>query len=145
MTAPQTPAGDDPDADDDTVFEQLDEAESLDDRDLADQLDEGVSPNEQPWGTDAWGTTPAEERTGQPLAGRLRREDREGDADDSGDGLGDASDTDGELWDDEVGEARSGRLVLREGGEDFFADDVGVDGAGASAEEAAVHLVEDDR
>lgn len=145
MTAPQTPAGDDPDADDDTVFEQLDEAESLDDPDLADQLDEGVSPNEQPWGTDAWGTTPAEERTGQPLAGRLRREDREGDADDSGDGLGDASDTDGELWDDEVGEARSGRLVLREGGEDFFADDVGVDGAGASAEEAAVHLVDDDR
>lgn len=145
MTAPQTPAGDDPDADDDTVFEQLDEAESLDDPDLADQLDEGVSPEEQPWGIDAWGTTPAEERTGQPLAGRLRREDREGDADDLGDGLGDASDTDGELWDDEVGEARSGRLVLREGGEDFFADDVGVDGAGASAEEAAVHLVEDDR
>jgi hypothetical protein len=145
VTAPQTPTGDDPDADDDTVFEQLDEAESLDDPDLADQLDEGVSPNEQPWGTDAWGTTPAEERTGQPLAGRLRREDREGDADDPGDGLGDASDTDGELWDDEVGEARSGRLVLREGGEDFFADDVGVDGAGASAEEAAVHLVEDDR
>ena len=51
MTAPQTPAGDDPDADDDTVFSQLDEAESLDDPDLADQLDEGVSPNEQPWGS----------------------------------------------------------------------------------------------
>ncbi|MDF2978255.1 MAG: hypothetical protein K0S40_2983 [Actinomycetospora sp.] len=145
MTAPQTPAGDDPDVDDDTVFEQLDEAESLDDPDLADQLDEGVSPNEQPWGTDAWGTTPAEERTGQPLAGRLRREDRDDADTDEGDDLGDASDTDGELWDDEVGEGRSGRLVLREDGEDFFADDVGIDGAGASAEEAAVHLVEDDR
>jgi hypothetical protein len=145
VTAPQTPAGDDPDVDDDTVFEQLDEAESLDDPDLADQLDEGVSPNEQPWGTDAWGTTPAEERTGQPLAGRLRREDRDDADTDEGDDLGDASDTDGELWDDEVGEGRSGRLVLREDGEDFFADDVGIDGAGASAEEAAVHLVEDDR
>lgn len=144
VTAPQTPAGDDPDVDDDTVFSQLDEAESLDDPDLADQLDEGVSPNEQPWGTDAWGITPEEERAGQPLAGRLRREDRES-RDDLGDDLGDASDTDGELWDDEVGVGRSGRLVLREDGEDFFADDVGIDGAGASAEEAAVHLVEDDR
>jgi hypothetical protein len=146
VTAPQTPAGDDPDADDDTVFSQLDEAESLDDPDLADQLDEGVSPNEQPWGTDAWGTTPEEERSGQPLAGRLRREDRDpGATDDRGDDLGDTSDTDGELWDDEVGEARSGRLVLREDGEDFFADDVGIDGAGASAEEAAIHLVDEDR
>lgn len=151
VTTPDTPSGaadtdtdTGPDTDDDTVSSQLDEAESLDDPDLADQLDEGISPNEQPWGTDAWGTTPAEERTGQPLAGRLRREDPERD-EDRGDGLGDASDTDGELWDDEVGEARSGRLVLREDGEDFFADDVGVDGAGASAEEAAVHLVDDER
>ncbi|PVZ05394.1 DUF5709 domain-containing protein [Actinomycetospora cinnamomea] len=144
MTAPDTPAGDDPDTDDDSVFAQLDEAESLDDPDLADQLDEGVSPNELPWGTTAWGTTPSEERTGQPLAGRLRREDTDR-VDEVGDGIGDASDTDGEPWDDEVGDARSGRLVLREDGEDFYADDVGIDGAGASAEEAAVHLVDDDR
>ncbi|HSK57453.1 MAG TPA: DUF5709 domain-containing protein [Actinomycetospora sp.] len=34
---------------------------------------------------------------------------------------------------------------MREDGEDFFADDVGVDGAGASAEEAAIHLVDEDR
>jgi hypothetical protein len=148
VTAPDSPAGpsdpSDPDGDDDTVFAQLDEAESLDDPDLADQLDEGVSPNEQPWGTTAWGTTPREERAGQPLAGRLRREDVERD-EDLGDGIGDASDTDGEPWDDEVGVARSGRLVLREDGEDFYADDVGIDGAGASAEEAAMHLVDDDR
>jgi hypothetical protein len=152
VTRPEVPTpdtyGDDPDTDDDTAFEQLDEAESLDDPDLEDALDEGVSPNEQPWGTDAWGTTPEEEREGQPLAGRLRREERDPDADpeddESGDGLGDASDTDGELWDDEVGEARSGRLVLREDGEDFYADDVGVDGAGASAEEAAIHLVDEE-
>ncbi|GAA4755613.1 hypothetical protein GCM10023199_38950 [Actinomycetospora chibensis] len=64
---------------------------------------------------------------------------------DDGDGLGDESDTDGELRDDEVGDERSGRLVLSEDGEDFFAEDVGVDGAGASAEEAAIHLVDDDR
>jgi len=80
---------------------------------------------------------------GQPLAGRLRRERPDG-AGDDGDGLGDTSDTDGELYDDEVGNGRSGRLVLGDGGEDFWAEDVGVDGAGASAEEAAVHLVDDD-
>jgi hypothetical protein len=149
VTAPETPdslGGDDPDTVDDTSLEQLDEAESLDDPDLADQLDEGVSPNEQPWGTDAWGTTQSEESAGQPLAGRLRREDGwSDDSDEDTDGLGDASDTDGELWDDEVGGGRSGRLVLREDGEDFYADDVGVDGAGASAEEDAIHLVDDER
>ena len=65
-----------------------------------------------------------------------------------GDGLGDTSDTDGELWDDEVGVSRAGRLVGEdEGGatdddSEMFAGDVGADGAGASAEEAAVHLVE---
>ncbi|MDD7942365.1 DUF5709 domain-containing protein [Actinomycetospora lutea] len=142
MTTPDA----DRDAGDDTVFEQLDEAESLDDPDLDDQLDEGVSPHEQPWGVDAWGITPEEEREGQPLAGRLRREQPDDtDTDADADGIGDASDTDGEPWDDEVGEGRSGRLVLREDGEDFFADDVGIDGAGASAEEAAIHLVDDDR
>ncbi|MEJ2862024.1 DUF5709 domain-containing protein [Actinomycetospora flava] len=148
MTTPETPdslGGDDPDTVDDTSLEQLDEAESLDNPDLDDPLDEGVSPNEQPWGTTAWGTTQEEEEEGEPLADRLRRERSDPDDDEDGDGLGDASDTDGELWDDEVGEARSGRLVLREDGEDFFADDVGVDGAGASAEEAAIHLVDEDR
>ena len=151
MSTPDTPdslGGDDPDTVDDTSLEQLDEAESLDNPDLDDPLDEGVSPHEQPWGTTAWGTTAQEEDEGEPLAGRLRRElpdDHDGEDGDGADGLGDASDTDGELWDDEVGDARSGRLVLREDGEDFFADDVGVDGAGASAEEAAIHLVDDDR
>jgi uncharacterized protein DUF5709 len=142
MTEPDDLSGDEPDGDDDTVFEQLDEEDTLADPDVPDPLDEGISPNEQPVGTTAWGVTEAEERIGQPLAGRLRRERPDGAADD-GDGLGDTSDTDGELYDDEVGGGRSGRLVLREGGEDFWADDVGVDGAGASAEEAAVHLVDD--
>jgi hypothetical protein len=132
----------DPDEGDDTVDEQLDSAETLTDP-RVDILDEGWSPNEQPRGLDAWGITPEEERTGQPLAGRLRRESPDETTDDDGDGLGDARGTDGELYDDEVGGARSGRLVLAEGDEDGFAEDIGIDGAGASAEEAAVHLVED--
>lgn len=132
----------DPDEGDDTVDEQLDSAETLTDP-RVDILDEGWSPNEQPRGVDAWGVTPEEERTGQPLAGRLRRESPDETTDDDGDGLGDARGTDGELYDDEVGGARAGRLVLAEGDEDGFAEDIGIDGAGASAEEAAVHLVED--
>jgi hypothetical protein len=145
MTEPDNLAGDDPDADDDTVFEQLDEEDTLADPDVPDPLDEGISPNERAEGVTAWGVTEEEEREGEPLDGRLRREvpDSSWD-DDEGDGLGDESDTDGELYDDEVGEGRAGRLILRDGGEDFWADDVGVDGAGSSAEEAAVHLVDDD-
>jgi hypothetical protein len=66
---------------------------------------------------------------------------------DEGDGLGDASDTDGELLDDEVGDARAGRLVdAGDGGtadddDELYAVDEGIDGAAASAEEAAVHVV----
>ncbi|MFC5064446.1 DUF5709 domain-containing protein [Actinomycetospora atypica] len=154
MTGPGLPEspdempGDDRDSIDDTSHEQLDEAEVLDgdapERSPEDPLDEGWSPNERPRGTTAWGTTPLEEERGEPLDGRLRREEGLPD-DDEGDGLGDESDTDGELYDDEVGTARSGRLVLRDDADEGFADDVGVDGAGASAEEAAMHVVGDER
>ena len=67
--------------------------------------------------------------------------------DDDGDGLGDASDTDGELIDDEVGDARAGRLIDSDDGgtadtdDAMWARDLGIDGAGASAEEAAMHIV----
>ncbi|MFC9679484.1 DUF5709 domain-containing protein, partial [Streptomyces sp. NPDC056948] len=67
-----------------------------------------------------------------------------------GDGLGDCQGTDGELLDNEVGDARSGRLVAPDEGahEDeesaLVAMDVGIDGAAASAEEAAVHVVDED-
>lgn len=66
------------------------------------------------------------------------------------DGIGDATDTDGEPYDDQVGDERAGRLVAEgEGGvgaddPDAWAEDIGIDGAGASAEEAAVHVVSDE-
>ena len=50
----------------------------------------------------------------------------------------------------EVGYRRAGRLVDEDEGlgpdeeKDLVGEDVGIDGAGASAEEAAVHVVEDD-
>ena len=94
---------------------QLGVEDTLDDRGVVDPLDEGVSPAERPWIGGGWGVTAREEATGEPLDGRLARELPDG-AEDDGDGLGDASDTDGELWDDEVGEVRAGRLLARDGG-----------------------------
>ena len=104
----------------------------------------GYSPADRPWVSNDWGTTDREEEAGEGLDGRLARELPEGAAD-GGDGLGDASDTDGELWDDEVGEVRAGRLLARDGAPDtdLWASDAGVDGAGATAEEAAMHIVGD--
>ncbi|WP_214407343.1 DUF5709 domain-containing protein [Pseudonocardia lacus] len=116
----------------------LDPSDTLLDRD---QLDEGYSPPERPYAVDGWGTTAAEEAAGESLGARLRREVPE-DAQADGDGLGDTTDTDGELLDREVGDRRSGRLA--EGGEELFSTDVGIDGGAASAEEAAVHLVPDE-
>jgi len=113
---------------------------------VRDVLDTGWSPAERPWAVDDWGTTEAEELAGESLDGRLARELPDGLPDD-GDGLGDSSDTDGELLDDEVGDARAGRLVDADGGEtddtdaELYARDEGIDGAASSAEEAAVHVV----
>jgi hypothetical protein len=144
---------------DDDVFEQLDAQDTLDDTGVADPLDEGYSPAERPWAVDDWGTTARETATGESLDARLAREVPDGgsvDPLDEGDGLGDCTDSDGELIDDEVGGARSGRLVSesyiaddavsvggRERDADLLAVDIGIDGAGASAEEAAVHIVPD--
>jgi hypothetical protein len=115
---------------------------------VRDVLDTGWSPAERPWAVDDWGTTEAEEAAGESLDGRLARELPDG-VEDDGDGLGDSSDTDGELLDDEVGDVRAGRLVDADDGEagdgddELWARDEGIDGAAASAEEAAVHIVRD--
>ncbi len=137
--------------------DQLDSADTLDDRGVADPLDEGYSPPERPWTGAGWGTTAREEAAGESLEGRLARElpdtggDEFGGDEADGDGLGDTADTDGELRDDEVGQRRSGRLVAEDRGDtsdtddELYAIDIGIDGAGASAEEAAVHVVPEDR
>ncbi len=78
----------------------LEPQDTLDDLDgVGDVLDTGWSPAERPWGVEDWGTTESEELAGESLAGRLSRELPDG-RDLEGDGLGDASDTDGELIDD---------------------------------------------
>ena len=132
---------------DDYESDQLEPEDTLDGQG-GDVLDEGYSPPERPWVGGAFGVTAQEEAARETLGGRLAREVPEPvQADD--DGLGDTTDTDGELLDDEVGWRRSGRLVAADrggpdGDADLWATDVGIDGAGASAEEAAMHVVRDD-
>lgn len=134
------------DIDDDSGV--LEPDESLDDRGVADVLDEGYSPPERPIAVFDWGVTAREAAGHEPLAGRLARELPDIAAGDEGDGIGDSGDTDGEPYDDEVGTDRAGRLVEDADADSaypyLFARDAGVDGAAASAEEAAVHIVPDD-
>lgn len=115
-----------------------------------DPLDEGYSPAERPWVSDGR----AEEH--EDLAQRLARElpevgAGEDGANEDGDGIGDLRGTDGEAWDDEVGTTRAGRLLASDNGgavdddPDAWASDIGIDGAGASAEEAAVHVIDEER
>lgn len=124
----------------------LDTEDTLDDRGVDQALDEGYSPPERPWAVDKQGVTAEEQHRGETLDQRLAEEVPDVAAVE-GDGLGDALDTDGELLDAEVGDQRSGRLVAPGQGAYFdhektlLATDVGVDGAAASAEEAAVHVI----
>lgn len=125
----------------------LEPEDTLDDRGVVDVLDEGYSPPDRPLVVEDTGTTGDEQQAGDSLDDRLARErpDRQPPR---GDGLGDASDTDGELLDPEAGDLRSGRLVGPDEGahsreDGVTGEDVGIDGGAASAEEAAVHLVAD--
>ena len=119
--------------------------EQLDDQDtlisgVGDPLDQGYSPVERPLGLKPVPT----------FSDRLAEELPEVGTDDGWDGMGDSVGTDGELLDDQVGGARSGRLVAPDegshpgGNADLCARDVGIDGAAASAEEAAMHVVDED-
>ena len=130
------------------IFGLLPPDESLDDDELGTDPDEGFSPAETPWGLSAWGTTAQEAASEEDLRHRLAREEPESDAI-YGDGIGDTSDTDGEPIDNQVGDMRAGRLLIADidasdPRSDYWARDIGIDGAGASAEEAAIHIVPDD-
>ena len=122
--------------------------ESLDEDVFGEDIADGYSPAERPWGVSAWGVTAYEEARHESLGRRLAREQPDLPEDPEGDGIGDSVGTDGELIDDQVGDRRAGRLVLGaiddlDPSSDYCAIDAGIDGAGASAEEAAVHVVPD--
>ena len=113
-----------------------------DDRGLTEPLDEGYSPPEK-WSVgQGYGNTPLEEELGESLDQRLAQEEPEPDPY--------AEDDIENLDDGEVGDARAGRLIAPDEGahededSEMYAEDAGIDGAGASAEEAAMHVVEED-
>ncbi|MFD8976978.1 DUF5709 domain-containing protein [Streptomyces sp. NPDC059593] len=113
-----------------------------------DPLDEGYSPPERPLGVEHTGVTAAERARGESLDERLAEEEPDVVLPD-GDGIGDATDTDGELLDDQVGSRRAGRLMSEDQGTgpvvaELNARDLGLDGGAASAEEAAMHIVDEE-
>jgi hypothetical protein len=122
--------------------------EDLGDGDVADELDRGYSPPERYSAGQGYGNTPWEEEHRETIDQRLGQE--EPDADPYAETSDDVDDED-DLDDGEVGDARAGRLVDPDRGvgedeeKDLVGEDVGIDGAAASAEEAAMHIVEDFR
>ncbi len=117
--------------------DQLAAEDTLVERGVADPLDEGYSPNDRER-ANHWGETAWEQSRTEPLDSRLAAEEPD-------------------WW--EAGrqtprdDARAGRLVAdddadpddtgRTRGNDLYGQDAGVDGAGASAEEAAVHWADE--
>ncbi|POX54504.1 hypothetical protein C3489_13655 [Streptomyces sp. Ru71] len=127
----------------------LDLQDAVDERTYDDTLDEGYSPPEKPLGVTKHGTTAAEQHDGETLDQRLAQERPDVQAP-VGDGVGDLPGGEGEPVDPEAGADRAGRLVAPDEGvradteKDAVAEDEGIDGGAAGAEEAAVHVVSDD-
>jgi len=110
-----------------------------------DVLDEGISPPEHPRGANAKGVTPFEAAEGETIDDRIRQEEPE--VWEQAEAELDAEVVDGPVG-GEVGADRSGRLLAPDEGahadvDGLVADDEGIDGAAASAEEAAVHTIEE--
>ncbi|HET8616302.1 MAG TPA: DUF5709 domain-containing protein [Actinomycetales bacterium] len=146
--------------------DQLQPEETLVDRGLDDVLEEGYSPPDRPVAVDKFGTTASEAEEGETLDMRLAEEvpDPNLQVEDPlarrPDPLDERVDTETQLDRDlgyadpddggEVGDERAGRLVAPDEGahedteKDMVAEDVGIAGAGAGAEEAAVHVVDED-
>ena len=121
--------------------DQLQPEDTLDDRGVEDVLDEGYSPPERepdhlkhPEGGES-----LEDRLDEEQPEVWARAEEEADADV----------VDGDVG-GEVGSSRSGRLLAPDEGAhedvdaELVAEDEGIDGAGASAEEAAVHTIEEE-
>jgi hypothetical protein len=114
--------------------DQLTQEDALMDRGVDDLLDEGYSPQ------DKW----REPKDNETLDELLAEEEP-----DPSMQLDDVDAPDEQAGDDEVGDQRAGRLIApNEGfGEDVDSDligsECGIDGGAASAEEAAVHVIEE--
>ncbi len=125
-------------------LDQLQPDETLVDRGVADVLDEGYVTPERWSPAQGFGNTPAEMRRGETLDQRIAQE------------APDLTPPDDTPWNPdpseprEVGHHRAGRLVDANGGypgedaePESVGHDVGIDGGAASAEEAAMHIIDD--
>lgn len=114
--------------------DQLTQEDALIDRGVDDLLDEGYSP------PDRW----RKPRDHETLDELLSEEEP-----DPAMALDDPEAPDEQAGDDEVGARRSGRLVAPDAGfgeddeAELVGEDVGIDGGAASAEEAAVHIIDE--
>lgn len=148
-------------------YEVLDSSDTLDDAPGDDPLDRGVAPPERWSAGMRYGTTEAEQATGESLEQHLAEEEPEPgaeEADEEAGAVGAAGaaaddqdvadeDVDGLLLDDGP-DPRSGRLrtveadqpdgTYRDTEPDMVAADAGIDGGGATSEEAAMHTVEEE-
>ncbi len=121
------------------ALDQLQPEDTLDDRGVDDVLDEGYSPPESYRG-EGFGTTADEAVEGESFEQRDAQLEAEPDP----------YAVQGENVGGEVGRERAGRLVDPDEGQgedtesELVGEDVGIDGAAASAEEAAVHVVDED-
>ncbi|WP_060177517.1 DUF5709 domain-containing protein [Streptomyces sp. IMTB 1903] len=143
MSSADEAYGDDvyqPQESDESAEAQPDLENTLDEPGLDDTLDTAYVPLDRPLAVADSGTTAAEARTGETLEQRLAREQPEvSDRDEAGDEAGDAL---------LAGPDRAGRLAAVDDSApqrhiSVLARDVGIDGGAASAEEAAVHVVEE--
>jgi hypothetical protein len=129
---------------------QLQPEDTLIDRGVDDVLDEGFSPPEQPYGPGAYGPS-------ESLDQLLAEEEPDPAArinvwlDDEEQQRSDATEREAEFPESrEVGRVRAGRLVAPDWGfgedteAELVAEDAGISGGAASAEEAAVHIIEDE-
>jgi Family of unknown function (DUF5709) len=146
-------------------YEVLDASDTLDAPPGSDPLDRGVAPPERWTAGIRYGTTESEQERGESLDQWLAQEEPDVDADLDGEDLDDQQlsrlarrsageniaeeDLDGLLLDDGP-DPRAGRLVAEDEGvhppaePDLVAHDTGIDGGAATAEEAAMHVVDDD-
>jgi hypothetical protein len=134
-------------------YEVRDASDTLDGNPGDDPLDRGVIPPERWTSAIRFGSTAGEQDSGESLDQLLAEEEPDvvPDVDDeqpediaADEDAGD-EDVDGLLLDDGP-DPRAGRLVAGDeaGDTDLVASDAGIDGGAATAEEAAVHVVEDD-
>ena len=136
-----------PEAPDIGASVQLESAESLVGPPNEEALDAGYIPPDRPYVLDEDGVTPAAIREGESLDERLHRERPDA-------GVEEPTPDGGDQPEALAGDERSGRLapaadtaIAGTGGDDTIgstdAVDVGISGGAASAEEAAIHTLDD--